>query len=163
MAARAEKSAPGVTLVSRSNRGRLLARVNGSRSDLIELEASLRGGSQLSPFARLFLRGLLIQLIDQMPPRRDARVKTGTWSLALVARALYDKGKAKKAEVAVRMTIDALAPERAENARFRANIQRHFNVLARGLPPKVRAHVIPDVDESVLEYVMNFRRKSSAG
>jgi hypothetical protein len=98
-------------------------------------------GAPLSASSRAYLRALLVQIIDQMDPKRDTRVKVGPWQIAMLAADLVDQCNAQP-KFALIAAMETLAPEKAQNEKFRAFIERTYSRLRAGQNP-ARPQLLP--------------------
>ncbi len=105
-----------------------------SRDALIALAAKLERREALEFGDRARLLSLLVQVINEMPPKLDPRVKVGTWQLAMLAAALVDqKGASVKAAVAA--AIAFWRPD-CQSRYFHENVAKHYRKLRAGQPPR---------------------------
>lgn len=126
----------------RRRRGRLFRlELAASREELIAALDLLPADVRLAT-----TKQVLSQIIDQMPPARDARVNVTVWQLAMVAQALVER-RGARAEAAVLATIQTFAPSKQNDTRFRENVHRVYRKL-RGTNP-ARALLLPVSEASI--------------
>lgn len=114
-----------------------------SREALIQIAGELTPREpRLTWSTRTNLLRLLVQIIDQLPPRRDTRVNVRAWQLAMLTVALVDERNARPAKAALIAAIETLAPEKANDAKFRAFIERTYSKLRAGKNP-ARPQLLP--------------------
>lgn len=112
------------------------------RDVLLQISDELRPlEPRLSWRSRTFLLRLLVQIIDQLPPKRDPRVKPGPWQIAMLAAALVDERNAQTKH-ALLAAIETFAPEKAQDSTYRAFIERTYSRLRKGKNP-ARSQLLP--------------------
>jgi hypothetical protein len=113
-----------------------------SRDELLKMVKELEPlEPRLSWRTRTALLILLTNIIDQLPPKRDTRVKRLPWQIAMLAAALVDERNAKPKAARI-AAIQTFAPEKADDAKFRAFIERTYSRLRDGNNP-ARSQLLP--------------------
>jgi hypothetical protein len=136
----------------KASRGRaFMLDVRASREELIRVFDELLplAAAVPSAFARSYACQLLAQIIDQMDGARDPRVAPLPWMIAELMAALVDRRGAQP-KYAIFAAIETLAPERAEDKKFRAFIERTYSKVRRGKNP-ARAMLVSTIPDALID------------